>query len=249
MSFCVMAQCDDIEKVELGGTYSSKTRNYIPFEVKFDGKIEKEDTFYPYDIKNIEKYSDFILRKIKEYVIQRANVEFYDKLKMGQFQVNYPTSIKVKYGDNKMYDLSKYNVTYWVLHTYNNNGFEYAFGMEFDKDGKMISENRFPDFSLNPEFEKINEPCMALNKVKSNNRFEHKAIDLIELDYLEDAKSFCWLIKEKLAEPKGLGSTTYSIDLYYVNANSNEIEVIKQQTGTIIACGVEIKKIIKKKKN
>ena len=245
----MMAQCDDVEKVELGGTYSSKTRNYIPFEVKYEGKIEKEDTFYPYDIKNIEKYSDVILRKIKEYVVQRANVEFYDKLKMDQFQVNYPASIKVEYGNEKMYDLSNYDVTYWVLHTYENNGYKYAFGMEFNKSGKMISENQFPDFSLNPEFENINGPCFALEKVKSEKKFKNKNVDFIELAYLEDINSFCWLVKEKLDEPTKLGSTTYSIDLYFVNVNSNEIELIKEQTGTIIACGFELPKMVKKKKD
>ncbi|WP_179320985.1 hypothetical protein [Winogradskyella helgolandensis] len=241
------AQCDDIEKLELGGTYSSRTRNYIPFEIKHKDKIEKEDTFYPYDIKHIEKYSDFILLKAKEYIVERSNIDFYNKLEMGQFQVNYPKSVKAKYGKEKLYKLSNYKVTYWILHTYRNNGFEYAFGLEFDKDGKMISENEFPDFSLNPEFEKLNEPCLALNKVKSDERFKDKKIEFIELAYLDEINSFCWLIKEKTDQPKELGLNHYEIELFYVNANTNKIELIKEQNGTIIACGFEKPKFVKNK--
>src|SRR5690554_1022475 len=149
ISISGFAQCDDIDKLELGGTYLSRTRNYIPFEIKHKDSIERENTFYPYDIKNIEKYSDFILKKAKEYIVIRANTDFYNRLKMGEFQVNYLDSVKAEYDNAELYNLSNYNVTYWILFTYRNNQFEYAFGLEFDKNGKMISENKFPDSSLN----------------------------------------------------------------------------------------------------
>ena len=80
---------------------------------------------------------------------------------MGEFQVNFLDSVKAEYNNPELYELSNYNVTYWILFTYRNNDFKYAFGLEFDKDGKMISENKFPDFSLNPEFQNLNEPCLA----------------------------------------------------------------------------------------
>ncbi|GHC65213.1 hypothetical protein [Ulvibacter litoralis] len=236
------AQCDDIENLELGGTYLSRTRNYIPFEIKHKDSIERENTFYPYDIKNIEKYSDFILKKAKEYIVKRANIDFYNGLEMGEFQVNYLDSVKAEYDNEKLYNLSNYNVTYWILYTYRNNGFKYAFGLEFDKDGKMVSENKFPDFSLNPEFENLNKPCLALEKVKSDARFKDKKVDLIELAYIDDLNSFCWLVKEKRKQVEKLGVSEYFVDLFYVNVITNEIELIKKENGTVIACGYKLTK-------
>jgi hypothetical protein len=239
------AQCDDIDKLELGGTYLSRTRNYIPFEIKHKDSIERENTFYPYDIKNIEEYSDFILKKAKEYIAERANIDFYNRLEMGEFQVNYLDSVKAEYDNEKLYNLSNYNVTYWILFTYRNNKFGYAFGLEFDKNGKMISENKFPDFSLNPEFEKLNEPCIALGKVKSDERFKGKKVDFIELTYIDEINSFCWLVKEKTKQIEKLGVNEYSVDLFYVNSNNNKIELIRKENGTVIACGYKLTKVKK----
>ncbi|MBC2846739.1 hypothetical protein [Winogradskyella flava] len=236
------AQCDDIDKLELGGTYSSRTRNYIPFGIKHKDSIERENTFYPYDIKNIEEYSDFILKKAKEYIVKRANIDFYNKLVMGEFQVNYLDNVKAEYDKPELYELANYNVTYWILFTYRNNGFEHAFGLEFDKDGKMVSENKFPDLSLNPEFENLTEPCLALQKVKSDERFKNKKVDFIELAYIDDINSFCWLVKEKRKQVEKLGVSEYSVDLFYVNVNTNEIELIKKENGTVIACGYKLTK-------
>jgi hypothetical protein len=247
-------QCDDIDKLELGGTYYSRTRNYIPFEIKHKDIIEKEDTFYPFDIKKIEKYSDFILLKAKEYIVNRANIDFYNKLEMGEFQVNYPDSIKADYGNKDLYNLSKYNVRYWVLFTYRNNGYGFAFGLEFDKDGKMVSENKFPDFSLNPEFENLNEPCLALEKVKADERFKNKKMDFIELAYLDEINSFCWLIKEKynVYENQDIDFEQwyeYSEKSFYVNVNSNKIEKIEDQKSQVIYCGSVAKFTKGEKKN
>jgi len=236
------AQCDDIDKLELGGTYMSRTKNYIPFEIKHKDSIERENTFYPYDVKNIEKYSDFVLKKTKEYIITRANADFYNKLEMGEFRVNYLDSVKAEYDKPEFYELSNYNVTYWILYTYRNNGFEYAFGLEFDKNGKMISENNFPDFSLNPKFENLIEPCLALEKVKSDERFKDKKVDFIELSYLDEVNSFCWLIQEdfNVSEKQEIDFEKwyeYSEQSFFVNANSNEIEKIEDQKKQVIYCG------------
>lgn len=241
------AQCEDIDKLELGGTYLSRTRNYIPFEIKYEGKIEKENIFYPYDIKNIEKYSNFILLKTKEYIVERAGVEFYNKLEMGQFQVNYFDNIKAEYDKPELYELANYNVTYWILFTYRNNGFEYAFGLEFDKGGKMVSENKFPDFSLNPEFENLTEPCLALQKVKSDERFKDKKVDFIELAYIDDINSFCWLIQEdyNVSEKQKIEFEKwyeYSEQSFFVNANTNVIEKIENNKKQVVYCGYKLSK-------
>jgi hypothetical protein len=236
------AQCDDIDKLELGGTYLSRTRNYIPFEIKYEGKIEKENTFYPYDLKYIEEYSTYILLKTKEYITERAGIDFYNKLEMGQFQVNFLDSVKAEYDNPKLYELSNYNVTYWILFTYRNKGFEYAFGLEFDKDGKMVSENKFPDFSLNPEFENLIEPCIALEKVKTDERFKDKEVDFIELAYLDEINSFCWLISEdKDVQMAKIDVSDhkyhkYEIENFFVNTNTSVIEKISTQKGQVIYC-------------
>ena len=254
ISFNGFAQCDDIDKLELGGTYLSRTRNYIPFEIKYKDKIEKEDTFYPYDIKNIEEYSDFILINAKKYIVKRANIDFYNKLEMGEFQVNFLDSVKAEYDNDKLYNLLNYNVTYWILYTYRNNGFEYAFGLEFDKDGKMVSENKFPDFSLNPEFENLNEPCLALEKVKSDKRFKGKKVDFIELAYLDEINSFCWLIQEEynVNEKQKIEFEKwyeYSEQSFYVNVNTNIIEKIEDKKKQVVYCGFKVFKVTKKTKD
>jgi hypothetical protein len=242
VSISGFAQCEDIDKLELGGTYLSRTRNYIPFEIKHKDSIERENTFYPYDIKHIQEYSDFILKKAKEYIVTRASFDFYNKLEMGEFQVNYLDSVKAEYDKPEFYELSNYNVTYWILYTYRNNGFKYAFGLEFDKNGKIISENKFPDFSLNPEFENLIEPCLALEKVKSDERFKDKKVDFIELSYLDEVNSFCWLIQEdfNVSEKQEIDFEKwyeYSEQSFFVNANSNTIEKIENQKKQVIYCG------------
>ncbi|MCB0447707.1 MAG: hypothetical protein KDD03_09380 [Gelidibacter sp.] len=242
ISISGFAQCEDIDKLELGGTYLSRTRNYIPFEIKHKDSIERENTFYPYDIKNIEKYSDFILKKAKEYIVTRANIDFYNKLQMGEFQVNFPDSVKAEYDNPELYELSNYNVTYWILFTYRNNGFKYAFGLEFDKDGNMISENKFPDFSLNPEFENLTEPCLALEKVKSDERFKDKKVDFIELAYIDEINTFCWLIKEKYDVYKNQDVEfekwyEYSELSFYISANKNTLEKIENNKSQVVYCG------------
>ena len=242
ISFSGFSQCDDIDKLKLGGTYLSKTSNYIPFDFEILDTIK-----YCCDSKKIEKYLDIIIPKAKKHITQRANADFYTRLEIYQIEVNYDESIDISYSNQELYELSNFPThTYWILYTYRNKGFEYAFGLQFDKDGKMISENKFPDFLLNPNFENIIEPCLALKKVKSDKRFSDKKVEFIELTYLEDISSFCWLITEERKHSEKLGVQNYSVDLFYVNAITNEIELIKKENGTIISCGYEMTKVKKK---
>jgi len=243
ISISGFSQCDNIEKLEMGGTHLSKTHNYLYFKEKDKDKIYYENIAYPIDIKKIEKYSDFILKKAEKYIIERADTEFFKKLEIYQVEVNYDESIKVSSSNEDLFELSNYPTsTYWVIYDYLNNGIEYAFGLEFDQDGNMISENKFPDYSLNPKFEKLIEPCLALEKVKSDERFKHKKVDFIELAYLDEINSFCWLIQEDydLSEKQDIEFETwyeYSEQSFYVNANSNEIEKIEDKKNRIIYCG------------
>lgn len=80
---------------------------------------------------------------------------------------------------------------------YKNKNIEYAFGLEFDKNGEMISENKFPKYSENNNFENLEDYCLALNLVKKDKRFKNKKVDYVELSYLDASNSFCWLIEEQ----------------------------------------------------
>jgi len=237
------SQCEDIDKLELGGTYLSKTRNYIPFDLEISDTIK-----YCCDSKKIQKYLDIIIPKAEEFISNRANSEFYEKLEIHQIEVNYDKSIDISYSNQELYELSNYpSHTYWILYTYRNSGFEYAFGLEFDKDGKMISENKFPDFSLNPEFEKLIEPCIALEKVKSDERFKDKKVDFIELAYIDDVNSFCWLIQEdyNVSEKRKIEFEKwyeYSEQSFFVNANTNVIEKIENNKKQVVYCGYKLSK-------
>lgn len=238
ISISGFSQCDDIDKLELGGTYLSKTSNYIPFHLEISDTVK-----YCCDSKKIQKYLDIIIPKAKEFITSRANSEFYKKLEIHQIEVNYGKEIDISYSNQDLYELSNYPThTYWILYTYRNNGFEYAFGLEFDKDGIMVSENKFPDFSLNPEFENLNEPCLALEKVKSDERFKDKKVDFIELAYIDDINSFCWLIQEdyNVGEKQKIEFEKwyeYSEQSFFVNANTNVIEKIENNKKQVIYCG------------
>jgi hypothetical protein len=243
ISFNGFSQCDDIEKLEFGGTYLSKTRNYIPFDLEISDTIK-----YCCDSKKIQKYLDVIIPKAKDFITKRANSDFYNRLEIHQIEVNYDKEIDISYSNQELYELSNYPThTYWILYTYRNNGIEYGFGLEFNKDGKMVSENKFPDFSLNPEFENLNEPCLALEKVKSDERFKDKKVGFIELAYIDDINSFCWLIQEDYNVSKKQDIEfekwyEYSEQSYYVNVNTNKIEKIEDKKKQVVYCGYKLTK-------
>lgn len=242
------SQCEDANKLDFGGSYMSKTRNYLRFEKKYKDSVYLDDVSYPQDIKKIEKYSDFILLKAENYIIERGGNDFYKKLKIHGFEVNYKDSINADYQNPNFYILSNYNVSYWILYTYKNKNIEYGFGLEFDKNGNMISENKFPKYSENNTFENLSDYCDALNLVKKDSRFKNKKIDYIELDYLDEVNAFCWLIEEEKEPNSKLGKWEEKItNLYYVNANTNKLETVKERKNMSISCGGNLF-IIKNKK-
>jgi hypothetical protein len=220
------SQCDDLKKLDFGGALSSKSRNYIPFDLHIMDTVQ-----YCCDIEKIKPYSDFILSMARKFIVARTNDNFYQKLKINQVDVNYPDSVKIVYKDQSLYNLANFNISYWITYTYSNENIRYGFGLEFDKNGKMISENKFPDFSKNKTAGVLTDICAALSIVKGDKRFAKKEVDIVELAYLDDANSFCWLIKEKLKLE--CGTTQYSLDIFYVNANTNILEAVRQETGVV----------------
>lgn len=200
-------QCPDYNKLETGGTYLSRTNNYIPFEIKHKDSIYLADTFYPLDMNLIEKYSSFILSKAKAYIINRAGKNFFKNIQLESMEVNYPENVRVVYENSELYELENYDVKYWVLYTYKKDNYKYAFCLLFDKKGNMISENKFPDISKNPSFENYVSPCDALKLVKNHKKFRDEKVDFIELAYLDEINSFCWLVQEEKNYQQNLAHT------------------------------------------
>jgi hypothetical protein len=214
----------------------SRTNNYIPFEIKSKDSIYHDSIFYPFDMKMIGKHSSFILSKAKTYIVNRAGESFFKNIELESIEVNYPKNIKVEYENLKLFELDNYDVKYWVLYTYKKDTYKYAFGLLLDKKGNMISENVFPDISKKPLFENYINPCIALNLARSDKRFINKKIDYIELAYVDELNTFCWLIQEDWI-PTKLGVSNYELSSFYVNANSAKIEKVIKVKRTSIACG------------
>jgi hypothetical protein len=246
-SYLGFSQCEDSEKLDFGGTYLSRTKNYIRFAEKHQDSIYLEDIAYPEDINRIKNFSDSILLKAENYIVNRGGNDFYKKLKRNGFEVNYKDSIKINYNDEKLYNLENYNVTYWILYIYKNKNIEYGFGLEFDKKGKMISEDKFPKYSENIDFENLTNYCLALHLVKNDIRFKGKKVDYVELAYLDNINSFCWLIEDQKEQNSEFGKWEERItNLYFVNANTNKLELVKEQKSMSISSGASI--TIKSKK-
>lgn len=251
VSYFGYSQCEDSDKLDFGGTYLSKSNNYIRFEEKFKDTVYLENIAYPEDINKIKSFSDYILLKAEKYIINRGGNDFYNNLKNNGFEVNFQDSVKINYEDQKLYNLENYNVTYSIFYTYKNKNTRYAFGLEFDKNGEMISENQFPKYSENIEFENLSNYCNALEVVKKDKRFKGKTVDCIKLAYLDNINSFCWLIEEKRKPNKELEKwEKQSVNQYYVNANTNELENVIEKKSLVIACGFRTisKKEIRKEK-
>lgn len=229
----------------------SKSNNYIPFEIKDKEKIYYDSVSYPIDHNKIKKYSDLILKKAENFIISRANNDFYKRLKIYQVEVNYPKSVKIKnYNDESLFELTNFDITYWIIYTYEKDKFQYAFGLEFDKNGIMISDQKFPDYSKNKDFENFTQPCDALEKIKSSKDFKGEKVDFIELSYLDEINSFCWLVQEKYdvyenQEIEFGKYYNYSESQFYINANTNEYVTEKTIQRSVIYSGAKIKLIEK----
>ncbi len=254
LSYFGYSQCEDSDKIELGGTYLSRTKNHIRFEKKYKDSIYPKGISYPEDIKKIEKYSDLIFKKLELYIISRGGSEFYKKLQIKGFEVNYKDSVNINYKNENIYNLSNYDVTYWIMYLYKNDNIKYAFGLEFDKNGEMISENMFPNYSDNTNFENLTDYCLALNLVKKDKKFKNIKVDYIKLTYLDIAKTFCWLIEEETKPNKEFGKWEENyVNQFYVNANTNKLEKVIEKKYMTIASGIvtskkEILKKIRKEK-
>lgn len=99
----------------------------------------------------------------------------------------------------------------------------------------MISENKFPKYSDNNSFENLTDYCLALNLLKKDIKFKDKKVNYIELSYLDNVNSFCWLIEEGQSPNKETVEEK-TVNIFYVNANYNKLEIVKESKNISIAC-------------
>src|SRR5579862_5946436 len=86
------SQCPDTSKLDFGGTRLSMAHNHIPFDPGIT-----DTTQYCCSLDKIRPYADFILSKSKQFIVDRAGENFYNKLDVDQIDVNYPDSVRVAY--------------------------------------------------------------------------------------------------------------------------------------------------------
>ncbi|MFT4684962.1 MAG: hypothetical protein ACI863_001576 [Flavobacteriales bacterium] len=244
ISISGFSQCDDIENLKFGGYYGDSSFKNVEMAFKYFS-IDIDTTQYCCDINKIKKHADFILDKSKKHIVNRANADFFKKLIFQDIMVIYHDFKKLENYYDVYLDLDKCGkITYWITYEYQfSESVKYGFGLEFDKQGNLVSNEKFPDFTENTLAEKIIEVCQAIETVKKHEKFKNKTIESVELNYLDETNSFVWLIKEDRKPQLAKKATElekwydYSVDSYYVNGNTNQIDKIQTQDGRIIYCG------------
>jgi hypothetical protein len=243
ISNLVYSQCEESNKLKFGGTYGDSSFKNSEMAFKYFS-YNADTTQYCCDIKSIKLYADFIIEKSEKHITQRAGSDFFDKLIFQDIMVIYHDFKKLDNYYETYLDLDRCGkITYWITYEYQfSNSVKYGFGLEFDKEGHLVSSEKFPDFSKNPKAEEIIDACTAIQRVRHDKQFENKQIKSIELNFLEETNSFCWLVKEdeniqldkKIREPGKFYD--YSVRSFYVNGNTNKIDKIHTQHGQIIYC-------------
>jgi len=231
--FC---QCKDSEKYQYDNE-PQVSGNYIPFIIN---RMSNDTTCC--FVSKIGEYVEFIVDKAKDYIIKRGGAQFYEDAPLQMLYVHYPKNVTIDYQNEDLYNLSNYEVTYELYYSYwNNHSTEYNFSLKFDKEGKMIGSNQFPDISKNETFETFVDLCDALKTVKSTPQFRNRKVDKITLIYRDDTDFFYWVITDTELNQFPKGKHVYTKNSYYVNANNGILEKIKKQTGTIIVSGAVLK--------
>ena len=125
------SQCKDFDKLDFGGTRESKTRNHIPFDLNITDTIK-----YCCDIRKIQTHADFILAKARAFIVGRTNEAFYRRLEINQVDVNYPKSVTIAYQNQSLYNLSTFDISYWIIYTYSNSSYFPIDGMLLGNQGR-----------------------------------------------------------------------------------------------------------------
>jgi hypothetical protein len=248
------SQCNDLAKLTHGGTWKLPDTDSIAGTREYF--YRNGPTEFCCDIKSIQKFADVILDKSKTYIINRTNGSFFNELDFQDLTVIYHDYDKIYTTDENLYDLSNSGrISYWLTYELMTpEKGRYIFGLEYDQNGELLSDSKFPDFGKNPNAGKINNPCEAIKIVTANEKFKNRIIESVSLVYDSETNSFCWLVKEdakkRLFEKEDFEFEKlyrYSSLWFYVNTSSNKLEHVKTVESQSVFCGISGKKKKKKK--
>ena len=242
------SQCAEIAKLKFGGTYgdypssSEIARQYFYFNA--------DTTQYCCDMSKIQKFANTILKASEDHIIKRANIDFFRKLVLQNIMVVYYDFSKLSNFYDINYDLDLCGkITYLVHYEYQfTDTIKYGFGLEFDKNGNFISEEKFPNFKTNGNAKEIIDACKAIDIVNADIRFKNKIIESVELAYDGTNNSFYWLIKEDAEAQLMKGEIEferwyeYSSLWFHVNGNTSSIDQVETKKNTVIYCGGKVEK-------
>lgn len=219
-SISIYAQCPDCDKLKFGGWLGIDSYDPATAEIQYFS-YDVDTVNYCCHINRIKKYADFILAKSDNYIKHRAGTAFYSKLVFHDIMVIYHDYGTLTNLDYFPYELDKCGrVTYWLTYSYfQDSTIEYGFGVEFDSNGKKISESLIPNSTVNPNFMNIIGLCSAIDIVKKQNIVHFNAIKTIELNYDNKINSLIWLVKEDYPDTEGL----HEQDVLYINANTGKL--------------------------
>ncbi len=236
----IFCQCPGYEKLTPGsqtqiGPFPNET-------LVLNYKLERKTVCC--DISKIQYYADNILKSVENYVVSRGGNNFYNTIKLESFKVIYHDFTKIPDFYRVQFELSKCGkITYWLTFRYNpNEEVDFTFGIELNGNGKVISNHAFPEYSENINFENFISVCQALDVVQNQQKVNINPIISIEISYLEEFNTFCWLITQdfrpQLKKETGYNqykanSGYYEINDIYVHANLGYIVKYGKRYGAV----------------
>ena len=237
------AQCPEISKLRPGewngiGPYGNET-----LAINYANIISSETQDKRY--LKIQEYLDKIRIDAVTYIVKRAGIDFYYQCEIVEFKVIYHDFKEIDNFNKVQFDLKKCGkITYLIKYVYKpDDMIEYYFAIEFDEEGKRISNHPFPNKNLNRNFDKIISVCETLEIAEKQNIINIDPIYIIQLEYDTKANAFCWKITQdyrpQLRKKTGINtyeavSGGYHINLLYINANNGSIIKTDKEYGMIV---------------
>ncbi len=192
------AQCSQIGKLATG--YYNLPREVLQSQDYTTEwfYVDADTTQYCCDIKNVEVFTNPILKNLKTQIINRSNESFYNQLEFEHLIVYYYESKSIRNFNDIKFKLNQVgSINFKVSYRFKDpNNAVYRFELGTDSMGNIISEQMFPDLEKNPNALNIIEPCKAIEIVESDKRFEGKTIKSIKLLFDQIENSFYWKVEE-----------------------------------------------------
>lgn len=240
---CV-AQCPQIDK--LGTGYYNLPKKVLGTE-DFTTEwfyVNADTTQYCCDIKKVSKYTNTILLKVKEQIINRANEDFYNNLEFEHLIVYYYDTKSLENYDSVKFKLDEvgrinYKVSYKIKYL---DKVKYRFELGLDNFGEIISEKMFPDLKRNPTALDIINPCQVIDLVENDIRFKGKVIKSVKLQFDQIENSFYWLVEEdgeKQIDFKKIKSEKWYefVSLIFRVSQSAKITNVSEEKHRVVYCG------------